>query len=123
MISAAVRRLAASLGLKVDEERTRALNPPQKRTAVLRPRDAQLAIRRLAEWEALMDKALDGPSLDRGRKDADQLWLSLKKEQPWTFLGWLGPDGKVIVDDAGATVGTAAPGDLHEPESRLGGWR
>jgi len=29
MISAAVRRLAASLGLKVDEERTRAPNPPQ----------------------------------------------------------------------------------------------
>lgn len=119
MISDAVKRLARAIGL----ERPEPPKPPPKqaRTAILRPQDPALSIRRLAEWEAIMDRALDAPSLDRDKKEADAVWLAMKREQPWTFLGWLHGD-KDIVDDAGAVVGQAQPGDLHEPESKLKDW-
>lgn len=122
MISDAVRRLAKSLGLKIDEGRTKTLN--KDRTAVLRPQDPALSLRRMAEWEAIMDRALDGTHITKkDRAEADEVWLTLKREQPWTFLGWLGRDGKSIEDDSGALVGKAAPGDMHEPEKRLEGWK
>lgn len=98
----------------------------KQRFAVLRPKDTGLALRRLAEWNRLMDQAGDAVSPEQGRVHrlaAEDLWISMKKEQPWTFLGWLGDDTKMVVDDKGEPVGEAAPGDLHEKEEHLKGWR
>lgn len=122
MISDALRRLAAAVGAPVPPAPKPVHRDPKtsKRTAVLRPQDPKLALRRLAEWEAIMDKALDAPALDK--RKADELWLTMKREQSWTFLGWLGADAKTITADDGTTT-EAAPGDLHELEDRLSGWR
>jgi len=98
----------------------------QKRLAVLRPNNPALSLRRLAEWNRLMDKASDAVSKEQGApffREADALWVAMKKEQAWTFLGWLGTDTKTIVGDEGKEMGQAAPGDMHEPEDRLKGWR
>lgn len=98
----------------------------QKRIAVLRPMDPPLALRRLAEWNALMDKAADATSAEMGagqRREASELWLEMKREQSWRFMGWLAQDTSAVVDDKGEVAGQAAPGDLHENEDRLGGWR
>lgn len=91
------------------------------RTAVLRPQNVELAIRRLAEWNVIMDKALDANSLDK--RAADAAWLAMKKEQPWSFLGWLGVDTASVLDSEGEVVGAAQPGDMHEDEKALERWR
>ncbi len=98
----------------------------RKRIAVLRAADPAQALRRLAEWNTIMDRVGDAESPERGRehrREADELWVNMKKEQPWTFLGWLGADTKTVVDEGGVDIGVAAPGDLHEAEDKLEGWR
>lgn len=97
----------------------------QKRVAVLRAVDPALALRRLAEWNALMDKAGDAESPERGREHkqaASELWISMKKEQAWTFVGWLASDAEGVVDEAGEALGPAQPGDMHENEDHLAKW-
>lgn len=97
-----------------------------KRLAVLRPKDPALALWRLEEWNRLMDRVGDAVSPEQGRAhelQADALWIAMKKEQSWTFLGWLGSDTKVVFGDDGKELAQAAPGDMHEPEDKLKGWR
>jgi hypothetical protein len=97
-----------------------------ERFAVLRPSSPTLSLRRLAEWNVLMDKVGDAVSPEQGRAHklgAEDLWITMKKEQQWTFLGWLSADTKSVLDDQGNLVGEAAPGDLHEKESAMKGWR
>ncbi len=148
MISEAVRRLATSLGLTIDEKRTAALaphrDPKGQRTAVLRPKDPALALRRLAEWNLLMDKALDAPSLDKMlfKVGGDLLdiirdkmlfnsekSIIINRKIVWDFdaVGvetgqQIGTDAKTATDDTGRTT-QLEPGDLHETEARLSGWR
>ena len=96
----------------------------QERTAVLRPQDPALSLRRLAEWNALLDNAADDPrAQDRARAAADAHWLETKRGQQWTFVGWLGKDARSVVDEKGDTVSDFRPGDMTEPERLLGGWR
>lgn len=87
-----------------------------QRTAVLRPEDPALALRRLAEWNALRDvaDAIDPKTQMRERAAADtaatRLWLLGLREQGFRFVGWLAADAK------GTSGGPGAPGDLHMPE-------
>lgn len=90
-----------------------------ERTAVLRPEDPQLALRRLTEWNALRDEAdaIDPKTrmLDRAEADARAMrhWISALKEQGWRFVGW--------VDAADAKLtsgGPGAAGDLHVTEKQ-----
>lgn len=88
-----------------------------KRTAVLRPEDPALSLKRLAEWNSMRDEA--EISSERGDVDdavarsatAKDLWLSMKREQGFRFVGWLSSDGKTT---SGGT--STAPGDLNVGE-------
>lgn len=87
-----------------------------KRIAVLRPENAELAIQRLAEWNKILDDALDEPHVQaRAKNEAKEAWVAMLKEQRWTYLGWLGDDTTAIVH-TGEVVGEAKPGDLHLKE-------
>lgn len=82
-----------------------------KRTAILRPEDPKKSLERLAEWNALMDHA-DDRSTNTIRiealDEANALWITMKREQGWRFIGWLADDAKTT-----STGESAAPGDLH----------
>lgn len=125
MISDAMKRLARAVGLTPAGPASPVYRDPRTgdRTAVLRPKDTALSLRRLEEWNTAMDRALDAPSLEQGRKVADAVWLTMKQEQPWTFLGWLAIDLKTVLDDDGQAVDRAAPGDMHEAEAAMKRWK
>jgi len=82
-----------------------------ERMAVLRPDDPKLALRRLAEWNAVLDEAeVPEANLHEIRRRGEAKWLELLKEQGWRFVGWLQEDTKQT------SGGPAAPGDLHYGE-------
>ncbi len=86
------------------------------RIAILRPADAGLSIRRLAEWNKILDDAPDDPhAQERAKNHASSHWVEMLREQRWTYCGWLGEDTKMIVHGANV-VGAAQPGDLHLKE-------
>lgn len=70
-----------------------------KRRAVLRPPNTALSLRRLKEWNQILDEAEALPVEDRPAafERARVLWVQMLREQPWTFLGWLGEDLKTVV--------------------------
>lgn len=83
---------------------TPAINPVSgKRTSVLRPRDAVMALQRLREWNEILDRAepfLEGgdvASAEALQEEARVHWVAMLQEQPWTFQGWLGADLKTLV--------------------------
>jgi hypothetical protein len=84
-----------------------------ERIAVLRPEDSKLSLRRLAEWNAILDEA-DAPGADveavKARGNAH--WLVMLREQGWRFVGWLSTD----TDQTSG--GPILAGDLQIPESR-----
>jgi len=87
-----------------------------QRVAVLRPENPELAIQRLAEWNKILDDAPDEPhAQERAKNHASSHWVSMLKEQRWTYQGWLAEDTKAIVHGANV-VGEARPGDLHLKE-------
>jgi len=86
------------------------------RIAVLRPENPELALRRLAEWNKILDDAADDPhAQERAKNHASSAWVDMLKEQKWSYQGWLADDTKAIVHGANV-VGEAKPGDLHLKE-------
>jgi len=91
-----------------------------QRIAVLRPVDVALSIRRLREWNEILDRAADEQhAQDRAKAKADEHWKTALKEQQWRFLGYLGDDTKSVLDGKGDVIDAFVAGDLTEAEQRV----
>lgn len=86
------------------------------RTALMRPQNATLALKRVAEWNALIDA--EGPASEA----ADALWVTMLQEQQWVFVGWMDETIKRVLDHDGKDIGAVQAGDLHIFESKVKGW-
>jgi len=96
---------------------TFARQPNGERTCVLRPQDPALALKRLSEWNSVLDTGLPG-----AEEFAEEHWVGLLKEQPWAFLGFLDETTKQVLGHDEAVVTQAQPGDLHVAERKFAGW-
>lgn len=83
-----------------------------QRIVVLRPADAALALRRLAEWNEILDRATEETKA-AVTAEGNEHWKMLQKEQSWRFMGWLADDLKTLLGHDGAAIGAALPGDMN----------
>jgi hypothetical protein len=86
------------------------------RTALMRPQNVTLALKRFSEWNALVDS--EGPASEA----ADALWVVMLQEQQWAFIGWMDMTTKRVLDHEGKDIGEVKGGDLHIFESQMKGW-
>jgi len=92
------------------------------RIAVLSPVHRERAKARYQEWEKVLDSAADDPHAQaRAKKEADAVWLTLKRMQ-WKFEGWLAEDLKTVLGLDGAPRYLAEPGDMHVEQRDLKQW-
>lgn len=94
-----------------------ARQPNGERTIVLRPHDAELSLKRLEEWKKLDEMPTTGENL------AEQHWISMLKEQTWTFRGFLDETAKRVLGHDEKDNEATLAGDLYVFEKRFHGWR
>jgi len=100
---------------------TFARNPADgERVVLLRPRDTELALKRLGEWNALLDLSGLLPGADPA---AEKHWVEMLREQPWVFLGFLDDTKLRVLGHEEQDLGAVQPGDLNVFENRFKGWR